>query len=114
MDMVLLLANAAAFADLDGHRARDHVARREVLRVGRVALHEPLALGVREIPSLAARTFGDEATRAVDAGGMELHELHVLQREPGAKRHPATITGASVGGRAREVRTAVAAGREDH
>ncbi|KIU01386.1 hypothetical protein QU38_01900 [Staphylococcus aureus] len=43
-DMVLLLADAAALADLHRHRARDHVAAGEILGRGGIALHEALAL----------------------------------------------------------------------
>ena len=46
VDVVLVLADAAAFADLDRHRAADDVARGEILGVRRVALHEALAGGV--------------------------------------------------------------------
>ena len=45
---------------------------------------------------------------------MELHELHVLQRQAGAQRHAAAVAGAGVRGRAREPCAAVAAGRHDH
>ena len=44
VDVILLRAHAAAFADLDGDGARNHVAAGKVLRVRRVALHEALAL----------------------------------------------------------------------
>ena len=44
VDVILELADAAALADFDRHRARNHVARREVLGGRRVALHEALAL----------------------------------------------------------------------
>jgi hypothetical protein len=44
VDVVLVLADAAAFADFHRHRARDDVARGEVLHAGRIALHEALAL----------------------------------------------------------------------
>src|SRR3546814_817120 len=79
VDMVLVLADAAAFADFDGHRARDHVARGQVLGVGRIALHEALAAAVAQDAAFAAHALGDQATGAVDARGGELHEPHVLQ-----------------------------------
>ena len=41
--VVLVRAGAAALADLEDHRAGDHVARGEVLDGGGVALHEALA-----------------------------------------------------------------------
>src|SRR5690606_34654685 len=103
----------AALADLHGHGAADHVARREVLHAGRIALHEALALGVGEIAALPAGALGDQAAGAVDAGGVELHELHVLQRQAGAQHHAAAIAGAGVGRGAGEIGAAVAAGGQD-
>src|SRR6202007_1564680 len=63
---------------------------------------------------LAARALGDQATRAVNAGGMELDELHVLQCQPGAKHHGIAVASAGVGRGAREIRTAVPTRGEDH
>ena len=95
-DVILGLADAAAFANLDRHRTRDDVARGEVLRGRRITLHEALALGIDEIAALASRPLGDEAARAVDAGRMELHELHVLERQAGAQHHAAAVTRAGM------------------
>ena len=85
----------------------------EILRVWRIALHEALALRIGEIAALAARAFGDEHAGAVDAGRVELHELHVLQRQAGAQHHGVAVAGAGVGRGAREVGAAVAARRQD-
>ena len=113
VDVVLLLADAAAFADFDRHRARDDVARGEVLGGGRIALHEALALGIDEIAAFAAGALGDEAARAVDAGRVELDEFHVLQRQAGAQHHAAAVAGAGMRRGAGGVGAAVAAGGED-
>ena len=113
MNMILVLADAAAFTDLDGHRPADHVARRQVLGIRGVAFHETLARRVGQIATLAARAFGDETTRAVNPGGMELHEFHVLQRQPGAQRHAAAVARAGVRRRAREPGASVPAGGQD-
>ena len=113
VDVVLLRADAAALADLDRHAARDDVARGEILEVRRIALHEALAVGVGEIAAFAARAFGDQHAGAVDAGRVELHELHVLQRQAGAQHHGVAVAGAGVGRGAGEVGAAVAAGRQD-
>jgi hypothetical protein len=113
-DVVFLLADAAAFADFDGHRARDHVARGEVLRGRRIALHEALALGIDEIAAFAARAFGDEAAGAVDAGRVELDEFHVLQRQARAQHHAAAVAGAGVRRGAGGIGAAIAAGGENH
>ena len=113
VDVVLVLADAAARADLHGHGARDDVARGEVLGGGRVALHEALALGIRQVAALAARALGDQAARAVDAGRVELHELHVLQRQAGAQHHGVAVAGAGMRRGGREIGAAIAAGRQD-
>src|SRR5262249_57173099 len=86
-NVILLRPDAAAFADLDGHCPRDDVARGEILGRRRVALHEALALRIDEVSAFAARPFGDKYAGAVDAGGMELDEFHVLQRQAHAQ-HP--------------------------
>ena len=92
-DVVLLRPDAAALADLDGHGARDDVARGEVLGRGRVALHEALAFGIDQIGAFAARALGDEHAGAVDAGRVKLHELHVLERQAGAQHHGVAVAG---------------------
>ena len=109
-----MLADAAAFADLDGHRAADHVARGQVLRVRRVALHEALAVAVAQDAAFAAHALGDQAAGAVDAGRVELHELHVLHRQAGAHHHAAAVARAGMRGGGGEVRAAVAAGGQHH
>src|SRR5205823_10941131 len=92
---------------------RHDVSRGEILGGRRVALHEALALGIDQIPALAPRALGDQAARAVDAGRMELNELHVLKRQSGAQHHPVAVPGADVSRRAGEIRPAVAAGGQD-
>jgi len=100
LDMVLECTDASALANLDRHRAADDVARRQVLGIRGVALHESLAGGVRQIPALAARAFRDQTAGAIDACGMELHEFHVLQGQACAQGHAAAVTRTSMGGRA--------------
>src|SRR5690606_39833250 len=67
VDVVLVLAHAAALADLDGHRAADHVTAGQVLGVGRVALHEALAARAAQDAAFAAHALGDQAAGTVDA-----------------------------------------------
>ena len=114
LDVVLVRAAAAAFADLDGHRAADDVARGEVLGRRRIALHEALAARVGDVAALAAHALGDQAAGAVDAGRMELDELEVLQRQAGAQHHGAAVAGAGMGRGRRRIDAAVAAGRQHH
>ena len=52
--MVLVLADAAAFANFDGHCPRNDIARGEILCRWGVALHEAFAFGVHEIAAFAA------------------------------------------------------------
>src|SRR5690606_15908676 len=113
-DVVLVFADATALANLDGHRTRHYVARGEVLVVRGVALHEALTIAVAQDAAFAAHALGDQAAGAVDAGRMELHELHVLQRQAGAGHQAAAVTGAGVGGGRAEIGAAIAAGGEHH
>ena len=97
--MIAFLAHAAAFADFRRHGTGHHVARCQILGAGRIALHETLALGIGEVTALTACAFGDQHARAVNAGGVELHEFHVLQWQAGAHHHAATVAGAGMGAR---------------
>ena len=95
--MVLVLPVAPPLADLDGHGAGDDVARGKVLGGGGVALHEALAVGIGEVAALAAHALGDQHAGAVDAGRVELDELHVLQRQPGPEHHAVAVAGLGMG-----------------
>ena len=113
--MVLELADAAPLSNLDGHCARNDVTRGEILGRGRIALHEALAFGIDEVGALPARAFGDQAARAVNTGGMELHEFHVLQRQPRPQHHGVAVPGTGVRGGTREVGAPIAAsGKNRH
>ena len=109
IDVILLLADAAPVADFHGHGARHDIARGQILGRRCIALHEALAFRIGEITAFTARAFGDQATCAVDAGGVELHELHVLQRQARAKRHGVAIAGAGVRRGGRKIGPAIAA-----
>ena len=89
--------------DLGLLRARDDVARGELERVRRVLLHEALAVRVDEERAFAAAALGDEHARRVERRRVELHELHVLQRQPRVQRHRRAVAGAGVGVRRRAV-----------
>ena len=102
VDVVLVPADAPPLADLHRHGARDDVARGEILGGRRVALHEALAFGIGEVAALAARALGDQHAGAIDAGRVELHELHVLQRQAGAQHHGVAVAGAAYGRRVQE------------
>lgn len=55
-----------ALSDLNGHGARHHISRCQVLGVGRIALHEALALTVYQDASLATAALGDQTTGSID------------------------------------------------
>ncbi len=112
-DVILLRADAAAFADFDGHGAGDDVARGEILGRRRIALHEALARGIDQIGAFAARAFGDQHAGAVNAGRMELHEFHVLERQAGAQHHGIAVAGLGMRAGAGGIGAAIAAGGED-
>src|SRR6185503_6303557 len=91
--VVAVGAAAAAFLDLGGHGARHHVAARQVLGIGRVALHEALAALVEQVTALAAHALGDQHAGTGNAGRVELPELHVLERQAGARHHADAVAG---------------------
>src|SRR5438094_368666 len=95
--------------------ARDDVARRELgARV--VALHEHLAVGPTEHRPLAAQRLGhEEGLRlgVIEAGRVELEELHVGDRRAGAVGHGDAVAGGDVGVGGVEVDLARAARAEE-
>ena len=78
--------------------AGDDVTRREGA-AGVVALHEGLAVAVHEYGPFAAHCLADEETLGVwvvEASGMELDELHVLNLRAGALGHCDAVAGGGV------------------
>ena len=82
--MVALITTAAAFENFHHHGARNDVAACQVFGVGRVALHETLAILVDQVATFTTATFGDQRARTVNTGRVELPHFHVLHREAGA------------------------------
>ena len=72
--------DAATVAHFQVHGAADNVARGQVFHCGGVGFHEALALVVEQHTAFAAHAFGDQDAHFVDAGGVELEEFHVLER----------------------------------
>src|SRR5690606_36225760 len=95
--VVLVRATAVAGDHFLDHGAGDHVAAGQVLGVGRVALHETLAMGVDQVATFTAATFGNQYTGAGDAGRVELPHLDVLHRHAGAQGHAHAVTGVDQG-----------------
>jgi hypothetical protein len=70
--------------------ARDHVARREVLPLGIVVVHERDTALVHQPRTRTTHGLGDEEARrvaVVERGGVELHVLGVDHARAGAIRH---------------------------
>mmetsp|Transcript_21674 Transcript_21674/g.84431 ORF Transcript_21674/g.84431 Transcript_21674/m.84431 type:complete len:640 (+) Transcript_21674:4098-6017(+) len=113
VDVVLVGTAAATFLDFLIHAARHEVARREVLQRRRVALHEALAIGVAQDGAFAAAAFGQQHAGVMHAGRVELPELHVFQRDAGARRHAQAVTGVDEGiGGSREDAPRAAGGQQ--
>mmetsp|Transcript_27736 Transcript_27736/g.52775 ORF Transcript_27736/g.52775 Transcript_27736/m.52775 type:complete len:398 (+) Transcript_27736:2291-3484(+) len=98
----LLSAQLALVVDA----ARNHVARRQLQPLV-VLLHEALARTVEQHPALPTHRFRDEEDAApplaptrrrrlcfghVQAGWVELHELHVADHRPGTRRHSHAVS----------------------
>jgi hypothetical protein len=94
------VGEAAALVDLGLLGAGDDVARGELHLVGRVLLHEALALGVVEVRALAAGALGDEDPVPGQRGRVVLDHLHVHQRRADAVALRDAVAGADerVGG----------------
>ena len=112
-DVVLVRPGAAAVADLHRHVAGHHVARGQVLHRRGVALHEPLALGVAQDRAFTAGRLGQQDAEPGQAGGVELVELHVLQRQPAPPHDAHPVTGQGVRVRRRLEHLAETAGGQD-
>ena len=74
------VAGALALGDVLLHPPRYDVARRELLLLGLVVGHEPVAVDVLEQAAVAAAAFGDQDAGREDARRMELHRFHVAER----------------------------------
>lgn len=108
-----MFAAAAAFLDLLVHGAGNEVARRQVLQRRRIALHEALAIAIQQNRAFAAAALGQQHARAGHAGGVELPELHVLQRDAGTRGHAQAVAGVDEGvGRCREDAARAARGQQ--
>ena len=105
---------AAPLVDLRLLGARDDVARRELHRVRRVADEEALRVLVEQVRALSAAALGDEHAGRRERRRMELHHLHVLQRDARLQRERHAVSRARVRVRRAGVEPARATGGEDH
>ena len=89
--------DALVVADLQIDGAADYVAAGQVFQVGCVALHEALAITVAQNAALAANAFGDKNAHLVDASGVKLEELHILQGDAPVQGDGGAVAGEAVG-----------------
>ena len=108
------LADAAALVDLGLLGARDDVARGQLHLVGRVLLHEALAVGVEQMRALAAGALGDEEAVLGQRRRVVLDHLHVHQRGAGPEGLRDAVTRADERVGRRLVALPGAAGGQDH
>src|SRR5690554_5062616 len=113
VDMVTVLTATPAFKNLHDHGACHYVTTGKVLGVGRITLHEALAVLVDQITTFTTTAFGHQHPGAINAGGVELPHLHVLHGEAGTQRHADTIAGIDQGIGGRSVDTSRSTGRHD-
>ena len=97
VDVVPVRPGAAALADLGVDGPADHVARGQVLDGGGVALHERLAVGVAQDAALAPGRLRQQHPQPVQAGRVELEELHVLHGHAAPVADPGPVAGEGVG-----------------
>ena len=89
--------NSPSFVDLGLLRPGDDVAGGELHHVRRVPLHEPFAVGVYQIGSLAPGALRHERAVALEGRRMVLHHLHVHQRGADAVGRCHAVAGAYQG-----------------
>ena len=96
-DVILVRTAAATFLDFLIHRAGNEIAWSQVFQRRRIALHETLAIGVAQNGTFAAAAFSEQHASTRYAGRVKLPELHVLERQSGARRHAQAVAGVDVG-----------------
>ena len=95
--------------------ASDNVAWSQ-LGAGVIALHERLAGAIEQARAFAAHGFADKERLGggmIEAGGVELHEFHVANFQPGAPRHGNAVASGDVRIAGIEIHLPGAARRQD-
>ena len=83
-NMIFIRPDPTAFVNFNCHGTAHHIAASQIFAGWGIAFHKSLAFGIGHIPAFAACAFGDQNTRAVNAGWVELNKLHILKRKSGA------------------------------
>ena len=96
------------------HAAGDHIPAGQFFFRRLIIGHEAVQILIQQVAAVPAAAFGDQNLGWHDAGGMELHRLHIAQRhDPGVQRngHAGAFVDDGVGGGA--VYPTVATGGDD-
>ena len=112
--VILVGAAAPAFLDFLVHGAGHEITRRQILQRWGVTLHETLAIAVEQDGALAPAAFRQQNASARHARGVELPELHVLQRNARAGGHAQSVARVDESvGRGRKNAARAARGQQD-
>ena len=111
---IIFAVYAAPLFDLLNDTARDDIAWGQVFKRGHIAFHEVFVFAVEQLATLTTGRLAEQNAHFIDAGGVELVHLHVLQRNATAigDSHTITSTGKGVAGDAPG--PAIAASGEEH
>ena len=96
VNVIRLGTEASSGTDLHIHRSADHIAGCKVASVWGITFHKTLTNGIGQEAPFATGTFCDQAAGTIYPGRMKLHELHILERQPGPKNHCIAIAGAGM------------------
>src|SRR5690606_11476598 len=91
--VVAIRTTAVTGQDLLDHGAGYHVTAGKVLGVGRITLHEALAVLVDQVSTFTTATFGNQYPGTGNTGRVELPHFHVLYRHASTQRHADAVAG---------------------
>ena len=111
--MISLRAYAPAFNNFKNHGPCHDVATSQILRIGRITLHEPFTILIHQVPPFTTAPLGYQSAGTVDAGRVELPHFHVLHGEAGTHGHANSVTGINKGIGSGRINTPGAAGSQD-
>ena len=92
-NVIFILTTTTAFTNLGSNCTTHHITTGQVFCLGRITLHQTLAIAIDQITTLTTCAFGNQHTAPGNTGGMKLEKLHILQWHTGAQCHAQTITG---------------------
>ncbi len=97
LDMVPIGSASASFKNFHDHGSCDHIPTGQILSIGRITLHETLAILIDQVSTLSAASLGDQRACAINPSRMELPHLHILRWNTCSEGHSHAIAGVDVG-----------------